>query len=1693
MLFLVVSFKLLATDYSRSTGGLWDDSKQWSTSGWFGGVFRGVPNSNSAVVELNNSGTNPLNLNLSNRRVVNNLNVSGNSWNLRGDTLALSSPYSFSSSQAEIVYSGSKTLTLETPLDLQANTILNVSDPSGTVEFQGNVTGNNIRLRKTGAGTFVIRGPVDIHRNWRDASYRRMDIASHYDGGLRLDGGTIGIASAALSNNGHVPENADVKGKVDWRRLSVFVGANSQLFAFDGDINLTELYIDSGVNLNITNSPCNTTPHSITIQGLMDNYSLGEALYDVTKHQIGTIASYVLSRDTLQSGGTINQRSQGDLIFTGMTSLNNINTINTQAGYGSIVLNGRAATNIQMDGGQLKGTGGSTGDLTATNEAIISPGYNGSVGTLSFGNVNLDPSTILDFTLGRPNTIAQNDRIQVNGNLTLAGGLNIQAGPGFRSGVYTLFDYTGNLTYNGLRILSGPKGYRFGLQSGYGQVNLLVKESRSQPEFGDHLAVYTRVDPKLTEGTKISRVATPEVRDNISVASSSNNSQPGGDYASETSTIENNEPPKRVRFADNLVSDDDYIDVDYAVASSSNSQPSEVSSIATDGEASTGLLADTTREIGTIENNVSDDEETVLVNVEDVEDREIADANNLESTDTEEKKNNNGEASTSLLADNTSETGTSNDEESFEVVESVTPSEEEITNATNLASVTTGERGEIVQNNGEDSDGENNRSVASEEKENKGTENTFLVDNKINPPVDNPSVASSSREETPNSGEEEFELIKNPNSDNLLTVTRVDEIADERESVSGSSVAEVPDNLLTDNANRPDSIENDVSDDDFEVVESVTSPIGEITDATNLVSTKENKSDGKINNGDNASDASSSDTSSASEHFSPIFGNFMDEGWNAIFASTSNDDNGQPQGEEDSAADFFDLFVDALEKPGANDSADDVDRQIGTVPLSPTLNQESLLAAAATRVDENADEGRAQEEYVYADATNLNTNASDDEANDNDSNVVASSSNNGQPELEQEIVDRGDAVAQETLLAATSNSSNPPVDNSSVASSSDSETKTNDYRAESEASTSHIENNEVAVVQTTVEAPENVSNNNSSQQSLVASSGNASETSTITGDGGYKIIANSSNTLASTEANNSTTTGEVGRIENNASDDEFEVVDHDETTRSEVVSVTSPVEEINDATNLASIEGNKSDGDDNIASNGDNASEAGSGSLADADGENTNDFILDGLVKYLEHQNQSVGSSASRNTDSDIGYVADREYNGSSNSDDENISNVLDSDNDTPVVVDGNSSDSECFSLITDNLSFENTSNASDSDNDSLAFVDSNSSASRHYDADDESDGKYSDNNMIHCVPWVPTLEVVERRQRRDLLAGAAEQRREGLAPNNDGNAIVDGVGAPGDGQVPNAVVQGNVLAGAAERRQREAAAQERRNLLARAAEQRQGQRLAEAQEGRDRLAGAAERRQRANAAEQRRDGIGYVGTIRLFGDGAPGDGRAPNAVVQGNVLAGAAERRQRETATQERRNLLARAAEQRQGQRLAEAQEGRDRLAGAAERRQRANAAEQRRDGIGYVGTIRLFGDGAPGDGSVVVGVPGGRCGGAHNGGVGGPGDGGPPPPYDGIVDDGGPGPGDDGPPPPYDGIVDGGGPDGGGDGGPGPGDDGPPPPYDGIVDGGGPDGGGDGGPGNGVGVPNPNPAPFWDGNRRWYNSRRERCLEQH
>ncbi|RST51123.1 autotransporter outer membrane beta-barrel domain-containing protein [Variovorax sp. DXTD-1] len=152
---------------------------------------------------------------------------------------------------------------------------------------------------------------------------------------------------------------------------------------------------------------------------------------------------------------------------TGVTTLggNNSYAGATEVTAGTLRVNGNqsAATGQTTvhSGATLGGTGVIGGNVAINDGATLSPGS--SPGTLTInGNLGLAPTANLAWEYGQANVPggAYNDLVQVGGDLTLDGTINVAQSTGgtFGPGVYRVFDYGGSLTDNTLEIGTLPAG-----------------------------------------------------------------------------------------------------------------------------------------------------------------------------------------------------------------------------------------------------------------------------------------------------------------------------------------------------------------------------------------------------------------------------------------------------------------------------------------------------------------------------------------------------------------------------------------------------------------------------------------------------------------------------------------------------------------------------------------------------------------------------------------------------------------------------------------------------------------------------------------------------------------------------------------------------------------------------------------------------------------------------------------------------------------------------------------------------------------------------------------------------------------------------------------------------------------------------------------------------------------------------------
>lgn len=174
-------------------------------------------------------------------------------------------------------------------------------------------------------------------------------------------------------------------------------------------------------------------------------------------HLDDTISGIISGND-----GNLVKIGDGTLTLTG----DNTWTGTTDVNEGVLLVNGNqsAATGqvTVKSGSTLGGNGIIGGAVDVLDDGHITAGAAiNSVGKLTTGSLTLSDNAQLDYQFGQAYTPggAFNDLIDVNGDLTLDGKLNIQTSPGgsFDVGVYRVINYTGTLTNNVMDIADAPE------------------------------------------------------------------------------------------------------------------------------------------------------------------------------------------------------------------------------------------------------------------------------------------------------------------------------------------------------------------------------------------------------------------------------------------------------------------------------------------------------------------------------------------------------------------------------------------------------------------------------------------------------------------------------------------------------------------------------------------------------------------------------------------------------------------------------------------------------------------------------------------------------------------------------------------------------------------------------------------------------------------------------------------------------------------------------------------------------------------------------------------------------------------------------------------------------------------------------------------------------------------------------------
>ncbi|MEL7690744.1 autotransporter-associated beta strand repeat-containing protein [Citromicrobium bathyomarinum] len=385
-----------------------------------------------------------------------------------------------------------------------------IASYSGTLTLNGGVSGahdlaigGNVNIAsdvQIGAGTLTMHGGATL----------TLTGTNTYTGGTVLNAGTVvigndsafgtgtitarnatigfGATDLALSNAINLQggltldigdTNAGVDGGISGAGMFLIMGSgNMQLSganSYSGNTGLVD------ATLTLANDAALGTSTLLASAGSTVDYADGVTIGNRVGLTGGVILNQGLGSAT-QSGLIEGDNSGLTKTGSGILALTEANTYTgaTDIQAGTLLVNGdqSAATGLTsvFDGATLGGKGIVGGDVTLADGASLNPGT--SPGTLTInGDLALSGGSILNFEFGEAGVVggALNDLVNVGGDLTLDGTLNVRtsAGGTFGAGVYRVFNYGGTLTDNGLDLGTAPNDSVFVQTSVANQVNLI--------------------------------------------------------------------------------------------------------------------------------------------------------------------------------------------------------------------------------------------------------------------------------------------------------------------------------------------------------------------------------------------------------------------------------------------------------------------------------------------------------------------------------------------------------------------------------------------------------------------------------------------------------------------------------------------------------------------------------------------------------------------------------------------------------------------------------------------------------------------------------------------------------------------------------------------------------------------------------------------------------------------------------------------------------------------------------------------------------------------------------------------------------------------------------------------------------------------------------------------------------------------
>ncbi|WP_343518910.1 autotransporter-associated beta strand repeat-containing protein, partial [Sphingomonas sp.] len=378
---------------------------------------------------------------------------------------------------------------------------LNIAGTGSLVDvaggIQGAAVGNNVftatvtaggTLRTAGAsqiGTATSTNPLAVAitgpgSNWTGASSLLMTAGTFtvdQGGGASFTNATFGSSSGATGAARLIVSGTDSRfaTTVGDLVLGSGLGTGELVLSDRGAVNLAG-------SLVLANA--GTATGILSIGGSEGQAATAVGTFTAPALTLGSATSRLNFNHTntdyrfgaaISGAGAINQMAgdtnlTGDSVgFTGTTTVSGgtLRVNGTLGGAASIV-------NV-LNGGRLGGAGTIGGSVNVA-DGVLAAGN--SPGTLTIaGDLTLTAASLLDFEFGQSDVVGGplNDLIDVGGNLTLDGTLDVTVTPGgsFDVGVYRVISYAGSLNDQGLVLGSVPGGLVTVQTSVANQVNLV--------------------------------------------------------------------------------------------------------------------------------------------------------------------------------------------------------------------------------------------------------------------------------------------------------------------------------------------------------------------------------------------------------------------------------------------------------------------------------------------------------------------------------------------------------------------------------------------------------------------------------------------------------------------------------------------------------------------------------------------------------------------------------------------------------------------------------------------------------------------------------------------------------------------------------------------------------------------------------------------------------------------------------------------------------------------------------------------------------------------------------------------------------------------------------------------------------------------------------------------------------------------